>query len=188
MAEALLTSEAFIKSATSISDNIANKYLRPSIREAQDVQFRTIVGDTLLNKLKEIVAAGTAEQPENAHYKALLDRAQYYIAYVAIVELTYKVAFKVANAGVVKTPDERMETGSTDDVSQVRGYYQAKADSACLDLQNFILNNWRNYPELNEGDYHRIHACLYSAASCGVFLGGPRGKGPGVRVYRRCRR
>ena len=57
MAEALLTSEAFIKSATSISDNIAKKNLRPSIREAQDIQFRTIVGYTLLARLKEIVAA-----------------------------------------------------------------------------------------------------------------------------------
>lgn len=176
MAEALLTSETFVKGVTSISDNVANKYLRPSIREAQDIQLRTIVGDTLLAKLKDLVATDTVDAPGNEAYKVLLDRAQYYIAYVVIVELTYKVAFKVANAGVVKTPDERMETGSETDVAQVRGYYQAKADSACLDLQNYILNNWQKYPELCEGDYHRIRACLYSAASCGVFLGGARGK------------
>ena len=176
--EILLTSEAFVKEASSISDNIANKYLRPSIREAQDVQFRGIVGDTLLAKLKALVDDGSIHQGSNAHYKALLDRAQYFIAYVAIVELTHKVDYKIANAGVVKTPDEKVETAQQPDLSEVREYYQAKADSACLDLQNFILNNIADYPELGDGDYHRVYANLYSSATSGIFLGGARGKGP----------
>ena len=35
MAEILLTSEAFVKSVTNVSDNLAGKYILPSIREAQ---------------------------------------------------------------------------------------------------------------------------------------------------------
>ena len=71
-----------------------------------------------------------------------------------------------------------MQVVEQPDLAALQSYYQAKADSACLDLQNFLLNNWRDYPELTEGDYHRIHSNLYSAASCGIFLGGPRGRGP----------
>ena len=36
MAEVLLTSEAFVKSATGLRDNLAGAYLLPSIREAQE--------------------------------------------------------------------------------------------------------------------------------------------------------
>lgn len=186
--EILLTSEAFVKGFSSISDNVAGQYLHPSIREAQDVKFRGIVGDTLLAKLKALVADDTINNTENAHYKVLLDRAQYFIAYAAIVELTIKVNFKIANAGVIKTPDENIQVSEKADMDAVKDYYQSKADSACLDLQNFILNNWRDYPELNEGDYHRVHSNLYSAASCGVFLGGPRGKRVPFAPTCRCRR
>ena len=179
--EILLTSEAFVKGVSSISDNIAGKYLRPSIREAQDVQLRRILGDTLLAKLKELVGSDTIDNAENADYKTLLDRCQYFIAYTAVMELTHKVTFKVVNAGVVKTPDEHVQVVEEADLSRVQSYYQAKADSACLDLQNYILNNWALFLELTEGDYHRVRATLYSAASSGLFLGGARGKGPGRR-------
>lgn len=182
--EILLTSETFVKSVSSISDNIAGKYLRPSIREAQDVAYRRIIGDTLLAKLKELVNSGIND-PANAAYKTLLDRSQYFIAYAAIVEVAQKVTYKIVNAGVVKTPDEKVEVVTQDDLAGIRSYYQAKADDACIDLQNFILNNWRDYPELTEGDYHRVHATLMSAASCGVFLGGARGKGYAVKKCRR---
>ena len=175
-AEILLTSETFVKNVTSISDNIAGKYLRPSIREAQEVGFRGIVGDTLLAKLKTLVGNNTIGSEGNEAYKALLDRSQYLLSYLALVELAQKVNFKIANAGVVKTSDENVQPVEATDMNAVQAYYQAKADSAVLDLQNWLLNNCADFPELTQGDVHRIHANLYSAASCGVFLGGPRGK------------
>ena len=122
------------------------------------------------------MADDSIEAADNSAYKILLDRAQYLIAYLAIVETAQKVTFKIANAGVVQTPDENVQVADQPDMSRVQAYYQAKADSATIDLQNFLLNNWSDYPELTEGDYHRIHSNLYSAASCGVFLGGARGK------------
>lgn len=185
MAETLLTSETFVKSISSISDNLAGKFLRPSIREAQDVAFRRIVGDTLLERLKALVADGGINLETNAAYKTLLDRSQYFLAYSAIVEVAQKVTYKIANAGVVKTPDEKVEVVTQDDLATMRSYYRSKADETCIDIQNFILNNWRDYPELTEGDYHRVRATLMSAASCGVFLGGARGKDRAVKKYHR---
>lgn len=184
--EALLTSENFVKEISSISDNLAGKYILPSIREAQEIKFRGVVGDTLLAKLKALVAGGTIGATENAAYKALLDKAQYFIAYSAIVEVAVKVSFKIANAGVVKTGDDNVQNADKPDIDSLRSYYQAKADSCCLDLQNYILNNKADFPELTEGDVHRIHDNLYSAATCGLFLGGARGKrGPYLRRERR---
>lgn len=183
MAEILLTSETFVKGVTSISDNLAGKYLRPSIREAQDVGLRGILGDTLLGKLKTLVGSGAITAAENAMYKALLDRAQYYLAYMAVVDVAQKVSFKIANFGVAKATDENMEMANGEEIARVQTFYQSKADHSCLELQNWLLDNYTAFPELNEGDHHRIHSNLYSAATCGLWLGGPRGKRlPGVPV------
>lgn len=181
MAEILLTSETFVKSVTSISDNLAGKYLRPSIREAQDIGLRGILGDTLLEKLKTLVAEKAIETA--GEYKALLDRAQYYLAYMAVVEVAAKVSYKIVNFGVAKTQDENLQVASPEEISQMRFYYQSKADHCCIELQNYLLNNAAAFPELTEGDRHRIHSNLYSAATSGVWLGGPRAKSlPGTPV------
>ena len=174
--EVLLTNENFVKEVSSISDNLAGKYVRPSIREAQEVGLRGILGDTLLDKLKALVGTGEIQDEGNAAYRTLLDRAQYYLAYSAIVEIAGKVTYKIANAGVIKTGDENVQVADQPDMAKVQAGYQAKADSAAISLQNYILENRGLYPELTENDCNRIHSNLYSAASCGVFLGGPRGK------------
>lgn len=175
-AEILLSSEAFIKAQTNISDNVAGKYILPSLREAQEVGLKGIVGESMLAKLKSLVEKDEVNADGNAVYKELLDKAQYYLAYMTIVEIVNKVTFKIGNAGLVRATDENMQTASQSEmVSQIE-YYQGKADFYCHELQNFILNNIAQLPEINEGACRRIKANLYSAATCGIFLGGARGK------------
>lgn len=183
MAEILLSSESFVKSVTSASDNLSGKYILPALRESQEIGLRGILGDALLEKLKDLVRDGVIEAAENADYKTLLDRCQYYLAYVTIVEVTTKTSFKIGNFGVTKSNDENLQVATQDEIAKVQYYYQSKADSACLTLQNWILDNRTAFPELNDNVCHRIQANLHSAASCGIFLGGRRGKGK-----RRCRR
>ena len=181
-AEILLTSETFVKSTTNISDNLAGKFVLPSIREAQEVNFRGIVGDCLLAKLKDLVRIDPQTQTrpieaaENSHYKDLLDRAQYFLAYQTIVELCNKVSYKIANGGVIRTSDENIQPVSADEIDQQKTYYQSKADAHCYQLQNWILENADQFPELRSCDCDKIRANLYSAATCGIWLGGPRGK------------
>jgi hypothetical protein len=176
MAEILLSSEAFVKRVTSASDNLSGKYILPSLREAQEIGLRGILGDDLLAKLKALVKSETLETKSGGVYKTLVDHCQYYLAYMTIVEVTNKVSYKVGNFGVTKTQDENLQVASQDEIAKMQYYYQSKADHCCLELQNYILNNRRAFPELSEGDCHRIHSNLYSAASCGIWLGGPRGK------------
>lgn len=183
-AEVLLSSEAFIKATTSISDNLAGKYLLPSLREAQEVGLRGILGDCLLDTLKAMVGDGSINAAENAAYKALVDRAQYYLAYKTVVEVAYKVSYKVVNFGIARTSDENVQAASQDEIAKMQYYYQAKADACCLSLQTWLLDNRAAFPELDECACSRIHANLRSAASCGIWMGGVRGRGP----YRRERR
>ena len=176
MAEIILTSEKFVKSVTSVSDNIAGKYILPSLREAQEQGLKGILGDALLAKLKGLVANKEIDLESNAAYKILLDRCQYYLAYAAIVEVTNKVSYKIGNFGVAKSADENLQVASQDEIGKMQYYYQSKADAHCLDLQNFLLQNRSDYPELTENCCHTIESNLHSAASCGIFLGGSRGK------------
>jgi len=176
MAEFLLTSETFIKSVTSISDNVSGKYIQSSIREAQEIGLKSIIGSTLLAYIKGLGTAGTLNDPANAQYKDLVDRAQYYLAYTAICELAQKVTYKVGNFGVAKSNDENLTVVTQDEVAKLQYYYQSKADFCALELQQWLLDNKAAFPELKECDCRKIEANLYSAASCGLWLGGPRGK------------
>ena len=176
MAEILLSSEAFIKSTTNISDNISGKYLLPSLREAQEIGLRGILGDCLLDKLKALVKSGDIELPENDAYKTLLDRSQYYLAYQTATELVNRISYKIANFGVVKSTDENLQVATQDEIGKQRYFYQAKADNYCLHLQHFLLDNRQDYPELTCACCKRIESNLRSAASCGIFLGGARNR------------
>lgn len=169
----MLTSESFVKSVTSLSDNVYGKYLLPSIREAQETSLRSILGDSLTDRLK--AEAQRKEQAEKK-YLDLIDRLQYYLAYSAVVELIPKIQFKIVNAGVVKTTDENIQTASYSEIEKMIFYYQSKADSECRKLQQWLLKNYSDYPELSENDCRSIRSNLTSAATCGIWLGGVRGK------------
>lgn len=180
--EILLSSERSIKSITNISDNVAGKYILSSLREAQEVTFRQIIGDCLLDKLKQLLVpdpethALPIDAAENGAYKLLLDKAQYYLAYQTIVELCNKVTYKIGNFGVTKSSDENLQVAPRDELVGQVAYYQGKADAHCYQLQTWLLENVSDFPELRDCDCSRLKSNLLSAATCGVWLGGPRGK------------
>ena len=172
MAEILLTSEAFVKSVTNVSDNLAGKYILPSIREAQEQGLKSILGDCLLSKVKHLFNTDSLQ----GIYKELVDHCQYYLAYAAIVEVTNKVSFKIGNFGVAKSTDENLQVASYDEIVKMQYYYQTKVDAYCLELQQWLLQNRGSIPELTESQCKKLSSNLHSAASCGIFLGGARGK------------
>ena len=172
MAEILLTSEAFVKSVTNVSDNLAGKYILPSIREAQEQGLKSILGDCLLSKVKHLFNIDSLD----GIYKELVDHCQYYLAYAAIVEVTNKVSFKIGNFGVAKSTDENLQVASYDEIVKMQYYYQTKVDAYCVELQQWLLQNRESIPELTDCHCRKLSSNLHSAASCGIFLGGGRGK------------
>lgn len=174
--EILLTSEKFIKSVLNISDNVAGKFIQPCIREAQEVYLKGILGACLLTACKERIADGSIETPENAPYKALVDECQYFLAYQTAALLLPRVTYKIGNFGLSKSSDENLQVATPDELARQEDFYQSMADAQCFELQGWVLERAAAYPELDECQCARIKSNLYSAASCGVWLGGPRGK------------
>lgn len=174
MAEYLITSEAFVKNTTPIFDNIGGKYIQSAIREAQEIRIKGVLGSALLARLKELCKSGEIEQ--NSDYKELLDQCQMATAYQAISELARITSYKITNKGVVKTNDERVENATESEIIRTQDYYRAKADFYVSELQRFLLDNRAKYPELSENTCNAIRSNLHSSASCGLWLGGARGK------------
>jgi hypothetical protein len=183
MTNVLLISENFLRSNFSISDNVQSKYLLSAIRQAQTFNFQQVVGTKLYEKLQDLVR--TNGFTENDPYKELLDKAQLFIGYAAIAELCVIVNVKIDNIGLNFTSDENVEVLGISDMFQLQKYYIDKADYYKNILQRFILKNVSKYPEVMPNEIEEIYSNLYSAASCGVNLGGARGKESPFNRYTR---
>ena len=86
------------------------------------------------------------------------------------------MSYKIGNAGVVKATDEQLQVATLQEILANKEYYQGKADAYCKEIQNYILENRSAFPEVDDNTCHRMKGNLYSAATCGFFLGGARGK------------
>lgn len=176
--DVLLCSEDVIKTYTNISDNTAGDYILPAIYMAQHQDLEECMGSKLVKKLQELIATGRIDDIENEDYKTLLDdHVTDYLAYATIVKLIPIVSFKIGNAGVVRSEDEKVVSMPFNEVFSLTDYYKNQADYLLYRLQKFLIANYTKYPEL--GKYKTVadlQSNLYSAASVDIFLGGARGK------------
>ena len=176
MKDILFTTADFIRSVTIVSDNLQDKYILSSIREAQDIEFQQVIGTRLYNKLKMMVEDESILFDFNVHYRELLDKAQYFIAYQTLANLTVNSTYKINNIGLNTISDENVSTPSLSETFKLAKYYVDKADHYKMMLQNWLLKNKSYFPELLKSDISELSANVHSAASCNVFLGGARGK------------
>lgn len=173
----LLTSENFIKSNSSISDNINTKFIQPAIRESQTVELQQVLGTELLDKLCELVGNGTISEISNIKYKELVDKCQYFLLYSTLAKICVLANIKTDNLGTYRSNDENAYSFELKDVWSVQDYYTHKSDYYKKELQLFLMSRHNDYPELSRNSCYDIHSNLYSAASGNMWLGGKRGKG-----------
>ena len=172
----LFTNSQYLKSISPIDSNVSDKNILPAIKQAQLMEVKPTIGEGLYNKLEELIKEKTLGEDSNIAYKDLLDRLQDFLAYATICRLIPIVSYKIGNMGLSRAHDENLEYSSYNENVQVISHFEHLRDQARLEIQNFILNNRTAYPELNECSCRKIQANLWSANSCGLVLGGPRGR------------
>lgn len=172
----LLASESLVRELTGVSDNVASKYITAALREAQDMRLRSILGSCLLDALTAMVEAGTLDDEGNERYKELAEQCRYLLVYAAVQQLIRTVSYKIANAGVVRTSDDKVANASFSEVMSEVEYYEAMADHYAITLQRWLLCNADAFAELDCDCVCRMRANLSSAASSGLWLGGARGR------------
>lgn len=178
MERVLLLNEELMKATLSVDDNLASGYIRPAIILAQDIYLEETIGTRLYDKLKEVVAnkasKGTAIP---ANYKTLLDKVQKMLAHYANAFIIDNVSGKVSNGGVLRTEDEKMVSLSAQELAQRKANEMHYGDMYRGRLQRFLIANYNDYPELKEWhSAEELRHQLHSASSCGLWLGGVRGK------------
>lgn len=173
----LLTSEQYIKSNLDISDNLSTKYMQSAMADAQTIYLRSVLGDALTDKLESLVADGSIEASDNKMYKLLLDNyVQRVIMWEVRKEIAHTTTYKIGNFGVVKSNDENLAVATKEEVVSDREFSIAKRDAYTYRMQNWLLENKTSFPELTENHCNAIKSNLHSSSSCGIYLGGARGK------------
>ena len=173
-----------VRTLSNISDNVNSKVLAAAIRTVQDDELMLIVGEPLLDKLKDVKGNGgpeiTPDQKAPAGrsiYTEVIEKAKMFIINKVIAELIVMINYKIDNAGLIQTTDDNIECLGIDDTLTLKGYYDSRADHYAHLLQNFLIENLSRIPELTQPQVYKIHATLHSAGSPSVFLGGARGRG-----------
>ena len=176
MTNILFISEDYVKTNSNLNDNLFGKNLLPAMREAQDVYLQQIIGSTLYEKIIKLIDDELIGETENALYKDLLDnQIRPYLLYQTLVQLIPVINAKLVNFGTSMSNDEHLVNLSQGDVVVLTGHYQNMADFYCRRLQEYILNNCEAL-SVDTCTCEGIRANLNNAATCGIFLGGQRGR------------
>ena len=174
----LLCNEDYIKTFTSISDNVSGDYLQPAIYFAQKQALEECIGTVLVRKLQTLVGTGEIDDMDNMPYKVLLDDyIQDFLAFQAVSEVVVNTSFKINNLGANRTEDDKAYGLSFNEVYKLKDYWKNKADYLMYRMQRFLIANYNDYPELVEyKTVADLQSNLYSAASVSIWLGGSRNK------------
>lgn len=176
MNKILLVSEDFVKTNSAINDNLWGKFLLPAIREAQDINLQTYLGECLYKTILGMVQDGSITASTNESYKALLDDyIQPYLLYQIQANIVPVLNVKMTNIGSVVSKDEYINTLSQGNIDLVQSDFQHKADFYAQRMLNFILSHSNEF-NLDECACKELNAHLNSAASTTIWLGGLSGQ------------
>lgn len=152
MSRTYLISCDYLKSHTSINNNVDNTLLNNAIWEAQTIHIQQITGSELYNKVIDLVVSGDIQLPANSGYKNLLDDfLQPTIAYWAWYESIPYVSFKIVNKGVELQNSDYSNNTQLNQMEYLRDEIRNKAEFYSQRMVTYLKNNRSSYPEYNSG-------------------------------------
>ena len=176
MNKILSVSEDFLKTNSALNDNLWGKFLLPAIREAQDINLQTYLGECLYKTILGMVQDGSITASTNESYKVLLeDYIQPFLLYQVQANIIPTINVKLGNIGSVVSKDEYINTLSQGNIDLVQRDFQLKADFYAQRMLNFILNHSSEF-NLDECACKELNAHLDSSASTTIWLGGLSGQ------------
>ena len=151
MAKALFITTEDIKRYSVLSGNVDPDKFIYMVEISQDTEVQNYLGTQLLEKLQDLILAGTIGLPANAAYKTLLETyVKPMTIYWALVCYMPFAAYTVANGGVYKHTSESSETVSKDEVDYLVEKYR--------DIAQFYTNNFISYMVYNQTTYPAYNA------------------------------
>ena len=152
----MLISPKRVKESGELNVNVEDRAIASSIRIAQDIYLRDVIGKDLLDKLKVLVynkiesvsGATNIDSEEAIAYKTLLDD---YIGdalvYKTVVDLAIRKSYELRNMGLVKNYDTNVQASSIDDIKYVQNYQETMWNDALNRIVEFLCENKEAIPE-----------------------------------------
>ena len=148
MAYVLFISEDKLKNSTAIQMNVDVDLLLPFVKQAQKLYVETKLGTNLTQKLKDLITAGTLNNPSNADYKTLLDT---YIGDMlpnfALYHAIPFLRFKVENGNIYSKTSETGNALSTEEAQHLREEVKNTGEYYMERMIDYICNNTGSFPE-----------------------------------------
>ena len=158
MAKALFITTKDIKRYSVLSGSVDPDKFIYMVEIAQDTEVQNYLGTQLLEKIQNLILAGTINDPANAAYKTLLET---YIKpmtiYWALVCYMPFAAYSVGAKGVFKGSSETAETVDKDEVDYLVEKYRDIAQFYTNNFIDFMVYNQTTYPEYNANTQDDIY-------------------------------
>ena len=158
MAKALFITTEDIKRYSVLSGNVDPDKFIYMVEISQDTEVQNYLGTKLLEKLQDLILAGTIGLPANAAYKTLLETyVKPMTIYWALVCYMPFAAYTVANGGVYKHTSESSETVSKDEVDYLVEKYRDIAQFYTNNFTSYMIYNQSLFPEYNSNSEDDIY-------------------------------
>ena len=158
MAKALFITTKDIKRYSVLSGSVDPDKFIYMVEIAQDTEVQNYLGTKLLEKIQDLILAGTINDPANASYKTLLETyVKPMTIYWALVCYMPFAAYTVANGGVYKHTSESSITVDKEEVDYLVEKYRDIAQFYTNNFIDFMVYNQNTYPEYNANTQDDIY-------------------------------
>jgi hypothetical protein len=163
-------SVTYLKDNTPLNENLDDKLLKSSIKEAQEIYIRDVIGSGIYDELQDQAYNGTL----TADNTTLLDS---YIApclkYYTLTESMLPMTFKFMNKSVASRNSENATAITPQELSLIEQRYRDKAEYYAERLRDFLKENPTIYPKyLNPGTGFDVIRPKNTAFFGGMYLPG----------------
>lgn len=131
----LIISPTVLKARTSVHDNIDEKLIFPSIKVAQDLYIRRLLGSGLFNKiLTDIDGEALAGDYKTLVDDYVIDTLCWYTIYELPIELSYQFWGK----GVLRKTSDNTETPSMSELLDIANRFKNRAEAYANELRLYL--------------------------------------------------
>lgn len=150
----MLISPTRVKESGELNVGVEDRQIAASIRTAQNIYLRDVLGTDLIEKLQLLVfnkisgVNDNIDDPENIAYKTLLDEyLQDALVYKTVIDLAMRKSFEIRNMGVVQNYDTNVQASDLETVKYLQNYLETMYNDKLNRMVEFLCANKEAIPE-----------------------------------------
>ncbi len=163
-----LISENYIKTHSPLMQNVDSQLIAMHISEAQNVNFRNLIGKGLFNRIineftTEFIDSGTAVSTEIVD---LVNESQNYLLYRTLANSLISLDAHLTNKGIVQQNSENTINSTAEQNGRIYAHYSNFATAFGKQIIEYIETNISDFPE-----YQQYCASTADVDTIGLYLG-----------------